>query len=94
VAGLAALGSARPGAWWLPLDGGGIGRGWERGVNRVLAEALVKVCDLVLELLQPPLVLLDEGQNHRLGVGRDSVPKGGKQWRQRLHAAGLGTGDE
>lgn len=75
VTGLAACGPPRRGARRVPLDGRRIGRGRARGVSRVLAEALAKVFDLVLELLQPLLVLLDEGQDRCLGDGRDLVPK-------------------
>src|SRR5262249_54317496 len=40
------------------------------------------------EVLEPLLMLADQGQDRRLSGGRDLVPQYGQQWRLRLHAGG------
>jgi hypothetical protein len=50
-----------------------------------------EVIDLHLQGLQPLLVLLDEGQDRRLGGGRYLVPEFSGDRRLRRHAADLRT---
>jgi hypothetical protein len=49
---------------------------------------LPEVIDLLLEAVQLPLILLDEGQDRCLGGRWHLAPKFGRDWR-RLHSAKL-----
>jgi hypothetical protein len=60
--------------------------GRARGVGGVLIQALQQVIDLLLEGLQPLLVLLDKGQDRRLGSRRYLVPEFNRNRRNRRHA--------
>ena len=49
--------------------------------------SLSQVIGLLLEGLQPPLILLDVGQDSRLGSRRDLIPKFSRNRRNRRHAS-------
>jgi hypothetical protein len=51
----------------------------------------MEVIDLLLECLQPLLVLLNKNQHRRLGGGRDLLPEFSRDRRRNLHAADLRT---
>ena len=53
-------------------------------------EAFGELIDLLLEGLQPLLMLLDEGQNGRLGRGRYLVPQFNRDRRNRRNTLILG----
>ena len=53
------------------------------GVRGVLVQAFGKLSDLLLEGLQPLLILLDEGQDGRLGRRRYLVPEFSRNRRNR-----------
>lgn len=55
------------------------------GVGGVLVEAFGQLSDLLLKGLQPLLVLLDEGQDRRLGCRRYLVPELNRNRRNRWH---------
>jgi hypothetical protein len=58
---------------------------WPGGVGGVLVEAFGKLSDLLLEGLEPLLILLDEGQDRRLGRRRDLAPELNRDRRNRRY---------
>ena len=77
--------AARCGLRGPAFDVGRVAGGWAGRVGRVLVEALLQFIDLLLEGLQPLLVLLDEGQDRRLGSRRDLAPEFNGDRRNRRH---------
>ena len=67
------------------------GRGRLGGIGRVLVEALLEFVDLFLQILQSPLIVLDEGQDRCLCGRWDLVPKLSRDRWPRSHAADLQT---
>jgi hypothetical protein len=67
------------------------GRGRLGGIGGVLVEALLQFMDLLLQGLQLPLLVLDEGRDRRLCRRRDVVPKFSRDRWLRTHAADLQT---
>jgi hypothetical protein len=68
-----------------------VGRGRFRGIGGILVEALLEFSDLLLQVLQLPLVLLDEDQDRHLCGRRDLVLKFSRDGWLRTHAADLQT---
>jgi hypothetical protein len=60
--------------------------GRARGVDGVLVQALPQVIDLLLEGLQPLLILLNEGEDCRPGSRRYLVPELNRDRRNRRHS--------
>jgi hypothetical protein len=73
-------GLRRPG-----FDVGRVAGRWAGGVGGVLVEALPQVIDLLLEGLQPLLILLDEGQDSRVSGRRNLAPESNRDRRNRRH---------
>jgi hypothetical protein len=73
------------------LGVGVFGRRWLGGIGGVFVEALLEFVDLLLQGLQSPLIMLDEGQDRRPCGRRDLVPKFGRDGWLQTHAAGLQT---
>ena len=73
------------------LEGRRVGRRRLGGVSGVLVEALLEFMDLLLQGLQSPLILLDEGQDRCLCGRRDLVPKFSRDGWLQTHAADLQT---
>jgi hypothetical protein len=76
---------------WGVFEGRWVRRGRLGGVGGVLVEALLEFSDLLLQVLQLPLVLLDEGQDRHLCCRRELVPKLSRDGWPRAHAADLQT---
>jgi hypothetical protein len=81
------------------LDAGEVGGRRSRGVRRILAEALLEVVDLLLELYDMLLeglvalfLLLEEGAQFGLCSSGDLLPQVSRDWRLRRHAPELQTG--
>src|SRR5262249_37746713 len=85
VTGLPPLLATRRGLRRPAFDVGRVAGRRAGGVGGVLVEAFGQLIDLPLEGLQPLLVLLDEGQDGRLGGRRYLVPEFSGNWRNRRH---------
>jgi len=68
------------------LDVGQAAGGWPGRVRRVLIQAFGKLSDLLLKGLQPLFVLLDKGQDRRLGGRRYLAPEASRDRRNRQQA--------
>jgi hypothetical protein len=85
VAGLPSLLTTRRGLGRSAFDVGRVAGRRPGGVGGVLVEAFGKLIDLPLKGLQPLFVLLDEGQDGRLGGRRYLVPEFRRNRRNRRH---------
>src|SRR5690349_2288237 len=69
-----------------PFDVRRVARRRAGGVGGVLIQALGKLIDLLLQGVQPLLILLDEGEDRRLGSRWDLVPQLNRDRRNRRHS--------
>lgn len=90
VAGLPALLATRRGQGGAAFDVGRVARRRAGGVGGIPVEAFGELTDLLLEGLQPLLIMLDEGQDGRLGHRRYLIPQLNRDRRNRRHTLILG----
>jgi hypothetical protein len=67
---------------WRTLEGRRVGGRWFGGIGGVLVE-------LCLEVGEASFVALDQRPDSGLSSGRDLLPEFVRDWRVRVHAAGL-----